>query len=505
MSLVDLFTGFGTLAVPSSMLVSGICLDSRLLEVGDLYLAVGGNQTHGLQYVPDVLSKGASAIAVSAGELEQYGEIRKQIDDANVELIELPQLRQQCAQIASRFYGDPSLALQIVAITGTDGKTSVCRFVVDALNALGQQCGYIGTLGWGIDALADTQLTTPDAVSIQRMLASMRAAGVDVVALEASSHGLQEGRLDDVSIDVAVLTNLGRDHLDYHHDIQQYKRAKMRLFEWPSLHSIVLNGDDPVSREILEHHRVPGDGKSLRRIEFHSTGSSSESATDVDLQIQAERICLTETGLEFVLRDAGFCFRQSNQLIGRFNVDNLLACYGVLRAFGHAANDVSVALQSIAPVPGRMEPFSTAGQPTVVVDFAHTPQALAAALDALKQHGDGKLWVVFGCGGDRDSGKRGPMGRAAEVADHIVVTDDNPRTENSSIILQQIVDGMQFPARAMIIADRRQAIAYAVAHATADDLVLLAGKGHEAYQIVGTRKLAYSDRDTARRLLREAS
>lgn len=503
-SLLDGFvsaTGmYGADALNSaSVAASGVCLDSRLLVAGDVYLAMAGASSHGMQFVEAAMSKGAVAIVVDDAGLRDYSTQLSALHAAGTPVLHVPKLKQQAGAIAARFYQHPSKSLQVVAVTGTDGKTSVCRFVANALNGSGKPCGYIGTLGWGMDSLAETDLTTPDAVTLQRMMASLRDDGAAVVALEASSHGLDEGRLNAVNIDVAVLTNFGRDHLDYHKNLDAYKNAKAQMFSWPSIRFVVLNGQDELGRELAEKTQC-------QQVLYFASDLNAVNTLSKkpDICLQADVVELHSKGLRFELLDNDVRFRQSSCLIGSFNVDNLLACHGVLRALGHAANDASASLDHVTSVPGRIELFSGPNKPTAIVDFAHTPQALTAVIKAVRTHCEGELWVVFGCGGDRDPGKRGPMGAAAELADHIVVTDDNPRTEQSQLILDQIVAGMKKPDRATVIADRASAIAHALKQAQQNDLVLVAGKGHEDYQIVGTEKRDFSDRNTVQRFMQEA-
>jgi len=445
--------------------VTGVALDSRLLTRGDLYLAVAGASTHGLAFVDQVIAKQAAAVLVDADLDSSFDEAINTLNAAGIAVGRVPDLKSRVGQIAAEFYGKPSQHLKVVAVTGTDGKTSVCLFIASALRKLGQNCGYIGTLGWGTDELASTELTTPDAVSLQRMLCELSEQGASTVALEASSHGIAEGRLNNIAVDVAVLTNFGRDHLDYHQTLEHYKASKARLFSWPNLEAVVLNESDELGAELLANSSLPS-------ISF----SAQEQHTAAGDQ----------------------------RLFGRFNVDNLMACHGVLRALGHAANDAVNAIGTLKAVPGRMEQFSAQGRPTVVVDYAHTPQALESAITAVREHADGVLWVVFGCGGDRDKGKRLPMGKAAEAADHVIVTDDNPRGESSQSIIDAILSGMTNPERAVVIADRHQAISHAITHASASDVVLVAGKGHEDYQIVGNQRLPFSDRVVVDSLLQEA-
>jgi len=479
--------------------ISGVCLDSRLLVAGDVYLAMAGASTHGLLFIDAAIENGAVAVVTDDAGLDGYQSVLSEVLAAGIPVLHVSNLKSQASAIAARFYQHPSDDLQVVAVTGTDGKTSVCRFVANALNGLGQSCGYIGTLGWGLTTLSETQLTTPDAVTIQRMMAVLRDEGATVVALEASSHGLEEGRLDAVNIDVAVLTNFGRDHLDYHESLSAYKNAKARLFDWPDLRFVVLNGEDELGIELAEKTQVA-------RVMFFAKNNSAEvSQHKPEICIQADSVELHQQGLRFNLLDNGERFEQNSSLMGSFNVENLLACHGALRALGQAANDASASLSKISSVPGRIEQFNGVDKPTAIVDYAHTPQALTAVIEAVRQHCEGELWVVFGCGGDRDPGKRGPMGEAAEQADHIVVTDDNPRTEQSQAILDQIVSGMRNPERAIVIADRGNAIDHALTNAASNDLVLVAGKGHEDYQVVGTEKRDFSDRKTVQRFMQEAS
>lgn len=504
--------------------VSGVALDTRLLARGDVYLAMQGANAHGMQFIQSALDKGVSAVVVDEQGWSGFPDALNLLNDQGIPVVPVANLKKRSGDIAARCYGDPSQQLRIVAVTGTDGKTSVCRFISEALSQLGQPCGYIGTLGWGVSKtgeadnnereaseLETTELTTPDAAVIQQMLAKLQLRGATTVAMEASSHGIEEGRLDAVHVDVAVLTNFGRDHLDYHKSLSAYRAAKARLFSWPDLHSIVVNGDDELGKELAEK-------SPLRKILFFPSQSSESAVTNLatnDLGLTVDNVDLHTTGIRFDLLEKqpsadsvdadGERFTVSVPVMGSFNVSNLLACFGTLRALGHAANDASRAIENVQSVPGRIERFTAQHKPVAIVDYAHTPQALATVIDAVKQHCDGELWVVFGCGGDRDPGKRAPMGQAAELADHIIVTDDNPRTEQSATILQNIVDGMAAPERAIVIADRRSAIEHALGHAQEQDLVLIAGKGHEDYQIVGTSKHHFSDREEVDRFMQEAS
>jgi len=478
-------------AVPA-LSVSGVCLDSRLVEAGDVYLAVSGATTHGMRFAMAAVDSGAVAVLVSTAAILDHADVVNELSGAGCPVVKVPELDKLTVLIASRFYGAPDESLTLIAVTGTDGKTSVCRFIAQAFAAADKSCGYIGTLGWGLGAkLQSTQLTTPDAVTLRRMLAHMRDQGAQWVALEASSHGIAEGRLDGLSLDVAVLTNLGRDHLDYHKTMEAYRAAKLKLFHWQGLRAVVLNGCDEFGQMLL------ADSLLDRFAYFTSTVPNSASApSDATIvNISANEIVTNDTGLEFTLTEGGSTGSVRTSLLGRFNVDNLLACYGSLRACGIAANEARHCISAVTPVAGRMERFSEAGYPTVVVDFSHTPQALGVAIEAARNHCHGKLWIVFGCGGDRDPGKRAPMATAAEAADFIVLTDDNPRTEHSRDIIDDVMEGFHRPSQVTVIADRASAIAYAIVQAATDDLILIAGKGHEDYQIVGTTQHSFSDRE----------
>lgn len=494
----------------SSLEIRGLSLDSRLVQAGDLYLAVSGASTHGLCFAEDAIVQGAVAVAFNPSVLDDTSDLSTFIGSGTVPFIPVPALEQQCAHLATRFYHAPDEALDVIAVTGTDGKTSVCQFIASALSATGTPCGYIGTLGWGLgDELQDTALTTPDVIALRRMLATLQAQGAVAVALEASSHGIDSGRLSDLSVNVAVLTNLGRDHLDYHETIDAYREAKAALFAFPSLEAIVVNADDELGLELLR--RTAGSG--IKRIAYASASSAADMqqlAEELSLStVRADHIQPVSTGLKFTLFDMGDSHDINSALMGCFNVDNLLACYGSLKALGVAANEAVHALDAVLPVAGRMERFTETGMPTVIVDYAHTPQALSVALSAARAHCNGKLWVVFGCGGDRDKGKRAPMARAAVAADRVIVTDDNPRSEASADIISDILEGFDRGAIASdivtVISDRATAIEHAIREASATDLVLVAGKGHEDYQIVGTERLDFSDRRQVKNLLKEAS
>lgn len=495
--LDDLLHGWASADVPA-VKIQGVCLDSRLVEQGDLYLALDGAETHGMRFAEAAVGAGAIAVATSTDSCRVFASTIQALEKNGIPVVVVDDLGLRCAQIASRFYAEPDSSMTLIAVTGTDGKTSVCRFIAQAFASMGMKCGYIGTLGWGLgEKLESTELTTPDAVTLRRMLASLRDQGASMVALEASSHGLAEGRLDGLALDVAVLTNLGRDHLDYHKTIAAYRSAKAALFSWPGLSSMVGNADDAFGRELL------GNCTTLTRFAYQA--SADFASLDDVVEIGAEHITTHDAGLSFDLVEGASSEAVNSELLGRFNVENLLACYASLRACDIAANEACYSLASVKPVEGRMERFGGGNVPTVVVDFSHTPQALSTAIEAVRVHCRGKLWVVFGCGGDRDPGKRAPMAAAAQSADHVVLTDDNPRTESSIDIISAAMKGFTNPAAVVVIADRAKAIRHAIHHAETDDLVLVAGKGHENYQIIGKTKYPFSDKSEVLTALEVAS
>ena len=510
----------------AAVTVTGLTLDSRDVRPGDLYLALPGRATHGLGHAAEAVARGAVAVATAPGTLAARADDAATLaaartpDGRAAAVVEASGLVEGAGALASRVHGAPDRSMRLVAVTGTDGKTSVCRFIAGALAHLGIRAGYIGTIGWGVvgadgdGALAPSALTTPDVVTLRRMLAELRDAGCEVVALEASSHGIAEGRLDGLALEVGVLTNLGRDHLDYHGTVEAYAAAKARLFDVPGLASAVLNADDALGRSLvatLSARRVAGAPAPAIATFASRGGPDDRRGADVggDADIGARDVLARDVvtgahGLDFTLVERGHGIAVSSPLLGRFNVDNLLACHAVLRALGIDIERAAGALGALRPVPGRMERVVAPGTadrnrgPVVIVDYAHTPDALEQALAAARAHCDGRLHVVFGCGGDRDPGKRAPMAARAEAgADRVTLTDDNPRTEPSSRIIEDVLAGFADASRVGVVPDRRAAIEGAVAMAGEADVVLVAGKGHEAYQIVGTVRHAFSDRQVA--------
>jgi UDP-N-acetylmuramoyl-L-alanyl-D-glutamate--2,6-diaminopimelate ligase len=463
--------------------IHGITLDSRAVQQGWLFIAVPGARTDGRAYIAGAYSRGAAAVVYEIDGFEP--------DARSAQAIGVRALRQHIGTIADRFYGAPSRKLKVVGVTGTNGKTTTTHLLAQVLDRPEARCGLIGTLGSGFPGQLDPSVhTTPDAVSVQRLMAEFVAAGAKAVCMEVSSHALDQARVAGVAFDIAVFTNLTRDHLDYHGDMDAYAAAKARLFDFPHLKAAVINQDDAFGRELIERAR--------RRTPVLSFGLRGGDVQALTVETSSDGLALTVTTPhgKTPLR---------SPLLGRFNAANLLAVLAVLLMAGVPLSEAANALAHAQPVAGRMERFGgTGGQPLVVVDYAHTPDALEKVLQALREHTPGKLVCVFGCGGDRDRGKRPQMGRIAErLADVVILTNDNPRHEDPVSIINEIASGMQTTPSA--VPDRVQAIRAALAEARVGDIVLVAGKGHEDYQQVGDRRLAYSDRDTVRALLGEAA
>jgi UDP-N-acetylmuramoyl-L-alanyl-D-glutamate--2,6-diaminopimelate ligase len=472
--------------------LQGLGLDSRALRPGYLFLALHGHDHHGLKHLDDARTRGAVAVIYDPDGAVEYLPNLKGFPAFAVR-----NLNQHAGPIAARFYADPSAAQKIVAVTGTNGKTSVSLITAQTLTQLGKPCGLLGTLGYGVyDKLDTATHTTPDAVSVQAWLARFRDRQLRYISMEASSHALEQGRLNGVHVSIAVFTNLTRDHLDYHGSMAAYGAAKRRLFEMPGLKHAVINLDDEFGRELVATlpHSVELVGYSFenRRAPRGQT-------------LQATQVKLDPAGLQFEVADDASNGHVAARLLGRFNGQNLLAVLGVLKALEIPFAEALTALNQANTVPGRMECFGGDERlPLVVVDYAHTPDALEKALSAVRAHCRGQLWCVFGCGGERDRGKRPQMGAIAErLADQVIVTDDNPRHEDGDAIVAEIRAGLRTPKRARVERDRARAIADALRQAHAGDVVLVAGKGHETYQVVGDQHLAYSDRDTVKQLLGE--
>jgi len=456
--------------------------DHREVQPGDAFLAWPGHAHDARRFVPAALQAGAAACLVDDHHLASFG-----FDDARIAAV--ARLKDLAGPIAHRVLGRPSERLRVVATTGTNGKTSTAWWAAQGLGRLGRRCAVVGTLGIGepgADALEASGLTTPDPVRLQQALHDFVARGVEACALEASSIGLQERRLDGTHIEVALFSNLTLDHLDYHGDMAAYWRAKRALFAWPGLKAAVVNIDDAHGAELAQ---------SLGHAPLDLWTCSVERPA----RLQATGVHHAPTGLGFELHEGGHSLPLRSALIGGFNASNLLLVIGALRALGVELRDAVRAAEGLGPVPGRLQRvrLDAAGLPEVVVDYAHSPDALDKVLGTLQpvaRARGGRLWCVFGCGGNRDAAKRPMMGAvAARLADRVVLTSDNPRDEAPGFILSQVLAGITGHDEVAVIEDRREAIAHAVAGAAAADVVLLAGKGHERSQEIAGVKRPFSD------------
>ena len=469
------------------LLVNGLALDSRHVQRGDAFFALHGTQAHGITFASSAVQRGARVVLAEAPVIDDAGAL-------DVPVLWIDDLHGQVSEIAARFYERPSETLRMVGVTGTNGKTSCVQLLAHALTLLGHRAASIGTLGAGVHGqLHEGERTTPDAISVQARLADFRDDRVSHVAMEVSSHALVQGRVAAVDFEVAVFTNLTRDHLDYHGSMEAYGAAKAMLFAWPGLRSAVINADDAFGRELATQV-----AEGVKLLRFSAAGDS-------DAEIVASGVVTSAEGLAFHLRTPWGTRAIRSQLIGRFNVSNLLAVVASLGALGEPFARIVEVVAQLQPVNGRMNRLGgVRGQPLVVVDYAHTPDALEQALNAVRAHCAGKLICVFGCGGERDAGKRPLMGEiAARLADVAIVTDDNPRGEDGDAIVAQIVAGMTAAPAMAVERNRAVAIADALALARPGDAVLVAGKGHETYQDGATGKHPFDDLLVARAALEQ--
>jgi UDP-N-acetylmuramoyl-L-alanyl-D-glutamate--2,6-diaminopimelate ligase len=460
--------------------------DSRQVQAGDGFLAWPGAATDARRFVPAVLQAGAAACLMEREGAEQLG---LDLDDPRLGLYE--GLRAAAAPLASAFFGEPSTRLDVLAVTGTNGKTSTAWWLAQALGLLGQRCALVGTLGIGEPgAMVANGLTTPDPVLLQSELQRLAGLGFVACAMEASSIGLQERRLDGTRIRCAIFTNFTQDHLDYHGDMAAYWQAKARLFDWPQLQAAVIHIDDAQGARLADALA----GRS--GLDCWTTSCTGRA------RLQAKDIRHGPHGLDFEVLEAGGAVHTVHApVVGHYNVANVLGVIAALRTRGVPLADAARVCGQLSPVPGRMDSLGGAGLPLVVVDYAHTPDALDKVLAALRpvaQSRGGQLWCVVGCGGDRDPSKRPLMAAAAEQgADRLVLTSDNPRSEAPAHILNAMAAGLERPAQAQVLVDRAQAIAQALRQADPADVVLLAGKGHEAFQESQGKRLPFSDREHA--------
>ena len=480
--LDHLLQGIAETRAAGPIVVSGLALDSRKVQRGDAFFALRGTRGHGIDFAHGAVQRGANVVLAEAPAPAE-------LEDPGVPVLWIDGLHAFVGEIASRFFGRPSEAMRVLGVTGTNGKTSTVQLLAQALEHLGHRAATIGTLGAGLHGqLREGERTTPDAIAVQQLLAEFRRDGATHVAMEVSSHALEQGRVAATAFEVAAFTNLTRDHLDYHGSMEAYGAAKAKLFVWPGLKAAAINIDDAFGRELAR--KLPAGVRGWR---LSSTGDPQADVVASDIVTSAE-------GVAFNVRTPWGEKRMRSRLLGRFNVANLLAVIGCLGALGESFERIAGAIEALEPVNGRMNRIGGLhGLPLVVVDYAHTPDALEQALTALRAHCEARLVCVFGCGGERDAGKRPQMGGIAErLADAVIVTDDNPRGEDGDAIVAQILAGMTRPQAAIVQRDREAAIRSALKMAHTGDVVLIAGKGHETYQEGAGGKRAFDDMAIAR-------
>ena len=469
--------------------------DTREVKSGDIFCAVNGTQRKGRDFIVDALAKNCHLILVECDCAIDHGKSswQKNAQGLQVTIVEFYQLNQHLFNLAKAFYQAPQNKLTMVGITGTNGKTSTSQIVAQLLDITGKQCSVIGTNGAGkVTLLTPINNTTPGASQLHQFLQQFDEAKQSHVAMEVSSHALEQGRVKAQLFDIAIFTNLSRDHLDYHQTMEKYAEAKYQIFTQMAEQVAIVNGDDLQGQMWL---------KNWPKAQAVLVFGRGEIISQFSWFAQASEIKHLAQGVEFQLNTHLGDITIKSRFIGDFNIDNLLAAISVLLIEKISLADIAAAIKTLSPVVGRMESFVNSEMPLAVVDYAHTPDALENALIACRQHCQGALWVVFGCGGDRDKGKRSLMGKIAELnSDNIIVTNDNPRTENPEQIAQDILAGCQQTEKITVLLERQQAVMSALKNAKKEDVVLLAGKGHEDYIIMGDQHIPYNERALVRSL-----
>jgi UDP-N-acetylmuramoyl-L-alanyl-D-glutamate--2,6-diaminopimelate ligase len=464
-------------------------LDSRIAAAGDLFVAVVGHKTDGRHYIPQAIAQGVTAIIAEADGEAQDKEVRLL---HSVPIVYLSQLNQKLSQLADSFYQHPSEKLQLIGVTGTNGKTTTSQLLAQWAQLLDKTASVMGTVGNGLlGHVVAVENTTGSAIDVQHTLSDLVDDGANFCAMEVSSHGLVQHRVSAVHFAAAVFTNLSRDHLDYHGDMHSYEAAKWQLFSRHCVDAAVINADDAVGVQWLQ--RLPQAVAVSMTNDIHGKYAEWLYATQVDYHDNGAAVNFSSSWGQGKIE---------SRLMGAFNVSNLLLALATLLKLGYSLEKLVATSSQLTPVCGRMEVFTHPQRPTVVVDYAHTPDALEKALQAARLHCKGQLWCLFGCGGDRDKGKRPLMAVAAQTfADKIIVTDDNPRSEDPQAIIKDIMAGFTRTDNVQAIHGRAEAVAHAIMQAQTDDVIVVAGKGHEDYQIIGMQRLDYSDRLTVAQLL----
>ena len=470
----------------ASLRVGRLISDSRNIESGDCFVALVGTQLDGTQFIDGAIKRGAKMVVVAGASFDvSYLAGR-------VALITVPNLAAVLSEIAGRWFGHASKNMNVVAITGTNGKTTCCQWLAQILNSDKNPCGSIGTLGFGRvgEPLIETGLTTPDAITTQSIVAQLHSDGATSLVMEASSHSLEQNRAAAVDIDVAVFTNIGRDHLDYHGDLASYVEAKVKLMRFASLRAAVINLDDAYAATFIDA--------------LDSTVPVITFGFDSRADLTIANVRYLGQGITGDIVYAGQQWSIVLGVWGEFNVSNLLAVIAAAIAVGESVESVIKKLNLLQPIAGRLQSVDGGSALQVLVDFAHTADALESVLTAIRAHSEKKLWCVFGCGGDRDKGKRPMMAAVAErLADQVVITSDNPRSEDPDTILQDVLAGFDHPENVVTKVDRQAAIEFAINDAVGGDCILIAGKGHEQYQLVGSKKIDFCDVTVAKAALKK--
>lgn len=474
--------------------VTGVNMDSRLLRSGDLFIACFGLNHDARDYIDEAIGSGVVAVLAESGGKWQSIENR-----GGVPIIAVDNLANKISEVAGRFYGKSSQTMSVIGITGTNGKTSCSHFIAQILEAAGEPTGLIGTLGIGrYNDLKESQHTTPDAVVTQKALAEMQKGGMQSVVMEVSSVGLHQHRVEAVRFDTAIFTNLSRDHLDYHESMENYADNKRKLFLSSDLRSAIINIDDSYGLYMMD--------VLSREVQVSTYSLSNHTATVYAKSIQLDRHGFTAEIVTPYGKGSISC-----PLFGYFNISNVLAALTALISYFEKSGTVDIKnlfarISNLKPVVGRMEIIGSSDELTCIVDYAHTPDGLKSALTAIRDHFDGKVWCVFGCGGNRDRGKRPLMGEIAQAyANRLIITDDNPRKESGEEIVKHILSGIEESSDVRVIRDRARAIQFAIASARPEDIVLVAGKGHENYQDIGGRRTVFSDTNQVRLELQKRS
>lgn len=477
---------FSQLTLKNDPELTQMTLDSRAVQAGYLFVAIKGHQTDGRQFISQAIVNGASAVIFEKDFLDEHLQVTYQ---GNVPLIGFYQLSEHLSTLAGTFYQQPSEKLTLAGVTGTNGKTTVAQLLAQWTQILGRKSAVMGTVGNGLyGQVKEAVNTTGSAVEIQSALADFVAQGADFAAIEVSSHGLVQHRVEALHFSAVIFTNLSRDHLDYHHTMENYAAAKKRLF--CDLHNDlqIINADDAIGTAWLAE--LPN---------AVAVSANPDSQLHQSKWLKATQIQFKSDGVHIQFASSWGNGKLHSHLIGAFNVSNLLLVVATLLALGYPLTDLIRTVSQLKGVCGRMEMLSVPNHPTAIIDYAHTPDALEKALQAARLHCHGKLWCIFGCGGDRDGGKRPMMARVAEqLADCVIVTDDNPRTEDAKQIVAEILTGFAQLDKINVIHDRAQAIQTALKTAMENDVILIAGKGHEDYQIIGKTKYHFSDQEVVR-------